>query len=155
MVETTICRGLPEQLILERKIEELEMDRISDCLRIDGLESRINAGADKLRVGEVIIRSPQDLMAHLVATNCEGVDFGGLVCPYNILTRIQQRLKGEETLAEVVKHKKNLAILNIYDGEAIKLYTFFIVAPGFFWVNAPPSQTSVLCLTTPSGVTII
>ena len=65
MVETTICRGLPEQLILERKIEELEMDRISDCLRIDGLESRIYDGADELRVGEVIIRSPQDLKSNM------------------------------------------------------------------------------------------
>ena len=38
-------------MILERNIEELEMDIITDCLCIDGLDSCINAGADELRVG--------------------------------------------------------------------------------------------------------
>ena len=47
------------------------MDRIADHLHIDGLESCINAGAYQLKVGEVIIRYPQELKAHLVATNCE------------------------------------------------------------------------------------
>ena len=55
------------------------MDSIADCLCIDGLESRINDGADELRFCEFIIRSPQEIQAHLVATNCEGVDFGGFV----------------------------------------------------------------------------
>ena len=86
-----------------------------------GLESHINAGADEMRVSEVIILSPQDLKAHLVATKCEGVDFGGFVCPYNILTCTKKRLTGEETLAEVVKHKKYLTSLNIYEDEAIKV----------------------------------
>ena len=72
---------LPKQLTLKRKVEALEMDRITDCLCIDGIESRINAGADKMQVGEVIIRSPQYLKAHLVATNGEGGNFGGFVCP--------------------------------------------------------------------------
>ena len=74
------------------------MDCIAGQLCIDGLESRISAGADELRAGEVIIPSSKDLKAHLVATNCEGVDFGGLVRPYNIPTRIKQRLKVKETL---------------------------------------------------------
>ena len=87
--------SLPVKLILESEIDELKMGCITDRLHIDGLESLINAGADELRVCEVIIRSPQDLKANLVANNCEGVDFGGFVCPYNILIRIQQRLKGE------------------------------------------------------------
>ena len=108
------------------------MDHIADRLCIDGIESRINTGTDELRVGEVIIRSTQDLKAHLVATNCEGVDFGCFVCPYNILIRIKQRLKGEETLAEVVKQKKDLASLNIYEDEAITVYTLSIFALGLF-----------------------
>ena len=57
---------------------------------------------------------------------------GGFVYPYNILTRIQQRLKVEETLVEVVKHKKYLAIPNIYEDEAITVYTLSIVTPGLF-----------------------
>ena len=36
---------------LVEHIPELEKDRISDCLRIDGLGSRLNAGADELAVG--------------------------------------------------------------------------------------------------------
>ena len=108
------------------------MDCISDRLCIDGLESHINDGAYDLRIGEVIIRSPQDLKAHMFTTNCERVYFGGFVYPYNILTRIQQRLKGEETLAEVVKHKKYLASLNMSEDEAITVYTFSIVISGLF-----------------------
>ena len=71
------------------------MDCIADRLHIDGLESRINDGTDELRFGDVVIRSPQDLKAHMVATKYEGVYFGGFVFPYNIPTCIQQRLKGE------------------------------------------------------------
>ena len=52
---TATVTGLHEKLILERKIKLLAMYRISDCLRIDGLESCINAGIAELRVGEVII----------------------------------------------------------------------------------------------------
>ena len=123
---------IPEQLILERKVEELEMDCINDRLRIYGLESRINAGANELQVGEFIICSPKYLMAYLVATDSEEVNFGVFVYPYNILTRIQQRLKGEDTLTEVVKHKKYLASLNMYEDEAITVYTLSIFAPGLF-----------------------
>ena len=64
------------------------MDRITDRLHIDDLESRINVGVDNIQVGEVIIRSPQYLKSNMFATGSEGVDFGGLVCPYNILTHI-------------------------------------------------------------------
>ena len=59
----------------------MDIDYITDCIHIVGLESHINVGADKLQVGEVIIISPKDLKAHLVATDGEGVDFGGFVCP--------------------------------------------------------------------------
>ena len=54
---------------------------ITDRLRIDVLYSRINVGADKIQFGEVIIRYPQDLKAHLIATEGKGVDFEGFVCP--------------------------------------------------------------------------
>ena len=70
LVVNATVTSLPEKMILENKIEELDMDRIADCLRIDGLESRINTGADEMRVDEVIILSLQDLKAHMVATNC-------------------------------------------------------------------------------------
>ena len=111
---TETVTGIPEKLILERNIEELEMDHITDCLFINVLDSRTNAGADEMQVGEVIICYPQYLKAHLFTTDGEGVYFRGFVWPYNILTRIQQRMKGEETLAEVFKHKKYLASLNMY-----------------------------------------
>ena len=124
--------GIPEQLILERKIEELDMYRIADHLCVDGLKSGINAGVDDLIVGEVITRTPQDLKAHLGTPDDEGVDFGAFVCPYNILTHIEQRLKGEETLSEVVKHNKCLEILNMSEYGTIKVYTFSIVSLGLF-----------------------
>ena len=81
LVGTKTMTSIPEQRILVRKIEELDTDRITDRLHIDGFVSCINSGADELQVGKVIIRSPQDLKAHLVATNSEGLDFGGFVCP--------------------------------------------------------------------------
>ena len=117
---------------MEEKEEELDMDCITDSLHIDGIESHINTVDDELQVGEFTIRSPQDLNVHLVTTDIKGVDFGVLICLYNILTRIQQSIKVEETLAEVVKHKKYLAILNIYEDEAITVYAFSIVKPGLF-----------------------
>ena len=58
--------------------------------------------------------------------------FGGSVCPYNILTHIQQRIKNEETLTEVVKHKKHFSSIKISEDEVITVYTFSIVAPGLF-----------------------
>ena len=97
----------------------MEMDRITNRLHIIGLESRINSDSDELQVSEVIICSPQDIKENLVATDSEGEYFGGFVCPYNILTCIQQSLKGGEILAEVFKHKKDLTSLNIYEDEAI------------------------------------
>ena len=43
------------------KILELEKDRILDYLRIDGLYSRLNAGSDEISIGEVIVRSTEEL----------------------------------------------------------------------------------------------
>ena len=50
-------QGYSHLRVLVEHISELERDRISDRLRIDGLESRLNAGDDKLAVGEMIVRS--------------------------------------------------------------------------------------------------
>ena len=72
---------LPKQLTLKRKVEELEMDCINDRLRIYGLESRINAGANELQVDVVIIFSPQDLNAHLSVADSEWVDLGDPSAP--------------------------------------------------------------------------
>ena len=105
------------------------MNFIANRLCIGGLDSRINASADELQVGEVIIRSPQYHKTYMVASNCERVDFGSLFCPYNILTNTQKRIKGEETLAEVFKHKKYLSRLKISEDKSITVYTFSIVAP--------------------------
>ena len=41
-------------------------------------------------------------------------------------------MKGEENLEEVVKHKKYLAILNMFEDEVITVYTFSIVDPDQF-----------------------
>ena len=108
------------------------MECIADHLHIDGLESSINAGADELQVGVVIIRSHQYHKANMIVTDSDGVYFWGFVCSYNILTPIQHRMKGEENLEEVVKHKKYLAILNMFEDEVITVYTFSIVDPDQF-----------------------
>ena len=48
MVRKTTVISLPEQLILERNIEDLDMDLIVDQLCSDGFDSRIIVGADDL-----------------------------------------------------------------------------------------------------------
>ena len=60
----------------------------------------------------------------MVELKVEASNYGGLVCVYNILTRIYQRIKGEETISEVTKHKRDLEILNMLEDEAITIYTF-------------------------------
>ena len=113
-------------------ISEPEEESISDCLRIDGLESRLNAGADELAVGEMIVRSPEDLKTHIVAVQGEASDFRGLIFVYNILTRIQKRIKGEYKMAEVMKQKKYVASLNMLEYEAITVYTLSLVVVSLF-----------------------
>ena len=105
---------------------------ISYGLQIYGLESRLNAGAEDLAIGEVIVRSPEDLKAHMSAVQGEASNFGGFICVYNILTRLHQCIKREETMAEVTKHKKYLAILKRSEDEAITVYTFLVVVPRLF-----------------------
>ena len=138
---------------LVEHIPELEKDRISDCLRIDGLGSRLNAGADELDVGETIVRSPEELKEHLVSFQGEASDFGGLVCVYNILTRIHQLIKGEKTMEEVMKNKKDLARLKILEDEAITVYIFSIMVSRIFGGRQQPSQTSITFLHMESGET--
>ena len=52
--------------MLVEQIYDLDKDRISYCLCIDGLYSRLNTRADELAIGEVIVRSPEYLKAHMV-----------------------------------------------------------------------------------------
>ena len=66
--------------MLEEKISELEKDRISDQLCIDGLDPRLNVGADELVIGGVINRSPEDWKAHIVEIQGEARKFGGFMC---------------------------------------------------------------------------
>ena len=104
----------PIQLeVLVDQIYDIDKDRISDCLRIDSLDSRLNTGSDELQIGEVIERSPEDLKAHMVEVQGEASNFGEFVCVYNIFTRIHQCIKGEETMSEVMKHNKDLASLKM------------------------------------------
>ena len=42
--------------VMAENISELEKGRLPNRLRINGLKSRINAGADELSIGEVIVR---------------------------------------------------------------------------------------------------
>ena len=51
---------------------------------------------------------------------------------YSILTSIHQHIKVGETMAEVMKHKKDLEILKMSEDEAIPVYTFSVVAPSLF-----------------------
>ena len=55
------AQGLSQMEALVYQILDMEKDRVSDRLRIDGFESRLNAGADKISIGEVIVRSPKYL----------------------------------------------------------------------------------------------
>ena len=56
------------------------MKKISYRLRIDGLDSRLNAGADELTIVQVIVRSTEDLKIHMVELQDEASNFGGLIC---------------------------------------------------------------------------
>ena len=92
----------------------------------------MNAGADELTIGEVILRSPEDLKAHMVEIQGEASDFGGLVCVLNIIMRKYQHIKGEETMVEVMKHKKELASLKISEDESITACSLLVVVPSIF-----------------------
>ena len=56
------------------------MKKISYRLRIDGLDSRLNAGADELTIVQVIVRSTEDLKIHMVELQDEASNFGGFIC---------------------------------------------------------------------------
>ena len=71
------------------KIYDMDKDRISYHLHMDGLESILNAGADELAIGEV---SPEDLKAHMAEVQDEESEFGAFMYVYNILMRIHQKI---------------------------------------------------------------
>ena len=56
---------------LVEQISGMENYGISDRLHIDGLESRLNAGAGELLIGEVIFRSLEYLKSHIVEVQVE------------------------------------------------------------------------------------
>ena len=62
-----IYQGSSQMESLVEQISEMKKSRISDCLRIYGLDSRLNAGDDELAIGGVIVCSPKDLKFHMVA----------------------------------------------------------------------------------------
>ena len=121
-----IDQGSIQLEALMNQISELEKDRISDRLRIDGFESSLNAGADELAIGRVIICSPEDLKSHIVSVQGESRNFGGLICVYNIFTRVHQCNKGGEMMVEVTKHKNDLARLKMLENEAITVFTILV-----------------------------
>ena len=49
--------------------------------------------------------------------------------------RIQQQIKGEKTMVEVMKDKKYLESLKISEDEAISVYTLSVVVPSLFGVK--------------------
>ena len=65
----------------------------------------MNEEADELTIGKVIVRSPEDLKSHTIAMQGEARDFGDFFCVHNIVNRIHQRIKGEENMAKIMKHK--------------------------------------------------
>ena len=72
----------------------------------------------------------------MVAVQGEVSDFRGFVCVYNILMLIHQRIKGEQTIKEVMKYKKDLARMNMSEDEEITVYTFQVVFPSLFDKNS-------------------
>ena len=71
----------------------------------------------------------------MVEVQVESRKLGGFLCVYNILARIHQCIKVEETMSEFIKHKKYLVILKMSEYEAITVYTFLVVVPSSFGVN--------------------
>ena len=47
--------------------------------------------------------------------------FGGSMRVYNNITRIHQHIKVEETMSEVMKHKKDLSSTKMLEDEAITI----------------------------------
>ena len=61
-----IYQGSNQLEALVEHISDLEKYRIPYRLRIDGLESGMDAGAEELAIGKVTVHSPEDPKAHMV-----------------------------------------------------------------------------------------
>ena len=59
-------QGSSQMEVLVQNISELDKDSKSDWLHIYVLNSMLNVRAGEPAIGEVIVRSPEDLEAHMV-----------------------------------------------------------------------------------------
>ena len=118
---------------LEDKVAKLEQERVRDRVHIENLESRFESGIHKLDLGNgTFLRSALDVRSFLTRIGAADVDFGGLVCPYNILIRIHKYIEGDGSLQDVFKSKKDIRGMNISEDEALTIYSHSSVLPPIF-----------------------
>ena len=113
-------------------IQELRKERVADHLHIESLKSHISAGKEEITVGSHKICSAHDLLALFQNEGAKAVDFGGFINVYNYFIRIHSRSKGETSMEEHYKHKKDIKSLNLSEDEATVFYSFTITAPAPF-----------------------
>ena len=136
-LESTVASGFEASLTTELDdmkavVAQLRKDRITDRLRIESLESRVSSGQEEIAVGMQKVRSPADLVALLKDLGAESIDFGGFVDVFNIFIRIHSKSKGETSMEEHFKHKKDIKALNLSEAEATSFYSFTVTAPAPF-----------------------
>ena len=136
-LESTVASGFESSFTtevddLKAVVTQLRKDRISDRLRIESLESRVSSGQEEIAVGSQKIRSPADLVAMLKTLGAESIDFGGFVDVYNIFIRMHSKAKGETSMEDHFKHKKDIKALNLSEAEATSFYSFTVTAPAPF-----------------------
>ena len=113
-------------------VHNLKKERIADRLRIESLEARISTGKEEIAVGSHKVRSAHDLLALFKNEGAEAVDFGGFIDVYNFFIRIHSRSKGETSMEDHYKHKKDIKSLNLSEDEATAFYSFTVTAPAPF-----------------------
>mmetsp|Transcript_20683 Transcript_20683/g.30304 ORF Transcript_20683/g.30304 Transcript_20683/m.30304 type:complete len:733 (-) Transcript_20683:5335-7533(-) len=118
---------------MEIKLGALERDRVHDRAQIEALESRFDSGSHKLDLGGgTFLRSSLDIRAFLTRLGATDIDFGGLVCPYNIFIRIHKYIEGDGSLQDVFKSKKDIRGMNLSEDEALTIYSHSAVLPPIF-----------------------
>ena len=60
------------------------------------------------------------------------MDFGGFADVYNVFIRMHSKSKGETSMEEHFKHKKDIKALSLSEAEATSFYSFTITAPAPF-----------------------
>ena len=114
---------------LKTLVTQLKKERIADRLWIESLETRVASGQEEISIGGHKVRSPADLSALLKTMGAEAVDFGGFADVYNIFIRMYSKSKGETSMEEHFKHKKDIKALNLSEAEATSFYSFTVIAP--------------------------